>query len=1396
MSAMLCVAALVFAAAPASAGTAASSGGSPGSSGTSGQSGTSGTSPSTPAAPAVQPAAHPVHAACAAPSKPGEMGCLALVRDDVAPVRSFALGAAQAPQGFGPADIQSAYDLPSSGGSGQTVAIVDAYDDPNAEADLAAYRTQFGLPACTTANGCFRKTDERGGTAYPSANADWAEEISLDLDMVSAACPSCGILLVEADSAYMNDLGAAVNEAVALGAKFVSNSYGGAESGNDPSYDAAYFHHPGVALTVSSGDNGYGVNYPASSPEVTAVGGTSLSAAPGTDRGWAESAWSGAGAGCSAFSPKPSVQHDQGCAKRTVADVAAVADPNTGLAVYDTYGVGGWLVVGGTSASSPIIAGVYALAGTPAADSLPRDYPYANADALNDIVTGSDGSCGSYLCTAQQGYDGPTGLGTPHGPAAFSPLGNHGQLTGTVTDAQSGRPLAGAKVTAGDGTAVTDAQGRYVMLLTPGHLDLTATAFGYRAASAAVDVAGGQSSSLDLSLQPIATVHVTGTVTDGSGHGWPLYTTITVPGDPDGPFHTDPATGAYDLTLPAGTTQQLTFTPVLNGYQSIARSVDVGTADSALNVSVPVDAAGCTAPGYAAEFDGFTQGFDAASLPDGWTMDDLAGNGATWTFDSPADRANRTSGSGGYAIVSGLDFPSGTQPDTDLTSPAADLSASDTPQLDFRTYLLGYSNPGSRARVDLSTDDGKTWQTVWDKQNTGVAGSLQSLDLPQAAHQSQVRVRFHFQGSANNTWQVDDVRLGQRSCAPQPGGLVQGRVTDANTTSGLDGVTVASAETGGTVATTAATHDAAVGDGFFTFFSAVGKHGFTAGPSGAARYTPITRTATVPANGVVTADFPLPAGRVVVSGGITGTVKMGNTKTATVTLKNTGGAPATVKLNQAGGGYALLTSPQGKPAGVAATTTRHALKAGTTTSPAGPRTAPSAAAAAWTYGPSYPTGISDNVVGTYDGRVYSVGGVSADGNYVMSLTNKGYVLDPRTASWTPIADEPVIREKADGAFIGGRLYVTGGWSAAQDGSTVASLDIYDPKTDHWSSGAAVPAAYAASGVTALDGRLYVVGGCRLRCGSTDVWAYTPSTDRWQKAASYPQAASWLSCGAISGRMYCAGGTTDSQSSTKGYVYDPATNAWSPIADMPLDVWGASYSAADGLLIVAGGASDNGNWIDEESYAYEAATDTWSALPSWNVQPTYRGGGACGFFSVGGGDEGPGRLTRVLAGLDSCEDNDLSWLSLSSRSVTLQPGASATVTATFDAAAASVVQPGDFTGEVDLASDTPYVLAPLPATLHVTPPATWGKVTGTVTARDCDGNLTPLAGASVQITTWAAGYDLVTGPDGTFSLWLDKRNNPLDITAYATGFQAVSRSVKVAGGGTTTSDFTLKSTICL
>lgn len=316
-------------------------------------------------------------------------------------------------------NIQSAYNIDITRGTNQVIAIVDAYDDPNAESDLNTYRSHFGLGACTTANGCFTKYNQTGQqTNYPTADAGWAVEISLDLQAASAACPLCKIILVEADSAFSSDLVAAVDKAVTLGANVVSNSYGGPEVDGDPF--ASHYNHAGVFITASTGDNGFGVSTPAAYPTVVAVGGTTLVSDTTVTRGWTETAWSGAGSGCSLFSRKPSWQsfNGLGCTHHSVADVSAVADPATGLVFFDSYMQSGWLQAGGTSLSSPLVAAIFAVSGRSSVDG---SYLYAHPGAFNDVTSGSNGACApSGLCNAVVGLDGPTGLGTPNSATLVS----------------------------------------------------------------------------------------------------------------------------------------------------------------------------------------------------------------------------------------------------------------------------------------------------------------------------------------------------------------------------------------------------------------------------------------------------------------------------------------------------------------------------------------------------------------------------------------------------------------------------------------------------------------------------------------------------------------------------------------------------------------------------------------------------------------------------------------------------------------------------------------------------------------------------------------------------------------------------------------------------------------
>ncbi len=504
-------------------------------------------------------ASGPFHRAVCAATPPRVAHCLADVVTNAAgaPLAT----AATLPPGYGPADLQNAYNLASAvaagGGSGKTVAIVDAYHDPNAEADLGVYRQTYGLTPCTTQNGCFHQVNQSGSSSsYPPTDGGWSQEISLDLDMASAVCPSCHILLVEANSSYMSDLGTAVNTAASLGASAISNSYGGGEYIGESLDESRYYNHPGINVTVSSGDNGYGVEFPAASQYVTAVGGTSLSKTAGNTRGWSEVAWSGTGSGCSAYEPKPAWQSTPaGCSHRVVADVSADADPNTGVAVYDSLrygGYSGWMVFGGTSASSPIVAGVDALSSTPRGLA----FPYASASQFFDVVGGHNGTCSiTFLCNAVTGYDGPTGIGTPNGARTGGAPAAPPQNTALPTI--TGSPVLGQTLTATTGTWTNSP---------------TTYSYAWQSCSSggACSPVGGNASTYQLVSSDVGhTINVT--VGAGNSAGGPVYATSAA---------TAPvAAGQADFTVSAPstasvrrtTTAQLSVTvnPV-NGFASPA----------------------------------------------------------------------------------------------------------------------------------------------------------------------------------------------------------------------------------------------------------------------------------------------------------------------------------------------------------------------------------------------------------------------------------------------------------------------------------------------------------------------------------------------------------------------------------------------------------------------------------------------------------------------------------------------------------------------------------------------------------------------------------------------------------------------------------------------------------
>jgi len=383
------------------------------------------------AIPAAQATARPAHATggvhakrvCPISTSPGYAQCFAWVQTDAAGrVRTFPNVA-----GYGPSQFHSGYNLPTTPVSAQTIAIVDAYSNPNVFRNLKRYDNKMGLPLfpkCSTPSqtNCIAILNQNGlPSPLPAGNTGWGLEIALDVQVAHAICQTCRINLYEANSNSFLNLETAVNTAASQGANAISNSYGAfGYDCTEPGYN-----HPNIAVTVSSGDSGYGIACPAVENTVVSIGGTTLTLSNGNYV--SESVWSGTGSGCSAVSSAQAWQTTAtnwaaiGCGtKRGMNDVSADADPATGAAVYDTYGYGGWLVVGGTSLSAPLIAGVYALASNASSYSYPAQSAYLSPGSLHDVTTGSNGTCSPTLrCHGGVGYDLPTGIGTPNGLGGF-----------------------------------------------------------------------------------------------------------------------------------------------------------------------------------------------------------------------------------------------------------------------------------------------------------------------------------------------------------------------------------------------------------------------------------------------------------------------------------------------------------------------------------------------------------------------------------------------------------------------------------------------------------------------------------------------------------------------------------------------------------------------------------------------------------------------------------------------------------------------------------------------------------------------------------------------------------------------------------------------------------------
>jgi carboxypeptidase family protein/Kelch motif protein len=1004
--------------------------------------------------------------------------------------------------------------------------------------------------------------------------------------------------------------------------------------------------------------------------------------------------------------------------------------------------------------------------------------------------------------TTNSSFNWHTRIGNFKFPSCTS--GPSGTLAGTVTDASNGNPLAGATVDASQGgqsfgSTTTDSNGDYSLALPVGTYDVTYSDFGYATdTESGVQITDGTTTTKNVALQPSPSVTLSGNVTDGSGHGWPLYARIDVAGDPASPFFTDPITGHYSIQLPANATYDVTFTSKVQGYQPDEQSIVVGGSDTTQNVQLSVSP-DCSAPGYQ-QNTALQENFDGGGFPPpNWNVTDPLGNGQVWQLNDPEGQPNNTGGTGNFADINSDFYGFGSSQDTSLVSPTLDLSNSPAPKLTFRNDYFGF--PGQVGDVDVSTDGGTTWTNVWQHTSDSVRGpDLETVNLPQAANQANVKLRFHFTASFGFWWEVDDVSVTKGSCAVIPGGLVEGNVSDLTTGNAINGAKVVSNDAPSDNATTAAVPDDPNNPGgFYILFSTLtGSHSFTASAS---QHSSDTETANVAANGTVRRDFKLGSGHLVITpSSVSSTQVLGSTTTQTLNFKNDGTGSANVQLNEQGGGFQILHA-QGAPL------TNIRLPSGEdggggadpgwlgdhTNDGAPPVDAGAPKDPTWATIANYPTAVMDNGCDFINGKEYCVGGINGS----LSITNQGFVYDQGTNAWTPIANMANAREKPGVAAVNGKLYVSGGWDT--NGTPIAATEVYDPASNSWSTVAPNPSPAAAPGVAVANGKIYFVGGCAdgACTASNKVEVYDPSSNTWSSAANYPTGDSWEGCGGVNGKVYCAGGINGSTTYNTGNVYDPSSDSWSPIANLPTDLWGGVSGAPTGELVISGGVINQSTTVTNEGFAYTPSSDSWSAIP--NAQfPRYRAGGGCGYYKIGGSSGGfsPTADSEVLGpGLDQCGTTDVPWLSESPTKFTVPAGATVSVTVALTATTADgVTQPGTYTAQILVNADTPQTISPIGVTMNVTPPKSWGKLQGTVTGTDCN-NVTKGLSAVVFADGSGSGFSWTakTDKNGNYAFWGPK--DTYDLIATANGWIAQTKSAKIQQGKTTTVNFNLRPTGC-